>query len=557
MTPQGQLLFRIKRQNLRGFLAGVLKNKRLEVVVSSLIVFGVIFGGSKLFLSGGEFLQRQGELGEVFLDRLVYLGWTIIFYLLILSNLVTGFSTYYRSPEVAFLFTLPVETQQIFRVKFVENLVYSSWAVMILGVPLTIAYGTLQGLSWSQYLLVFFAGVLPFLFIATVSASLLLMLLVYLSRFLRMRTLFILLGLAFIGAFYLYFTFSQKDTVLGSGLSNFRALGRYLTNLSSNQFALIPSYWLSTLFKTSETLVLLERLYTALLFITTSLVGWEITGALAKRYYFQTYQLMEGQGQKNRHRSVSRVFNFSWPGLQPTTRAIFSKDLVQFLRTPQQWVQFLLMGFFIAVYLINLSRGKINLAELSPFWRTAIYIFNFGFTGFMLSALTARFVYPMISMEGRSLWMLQVAPFSMKRVFVQKFWFAFFVLFTLTEVVALVSNFFLGQRMEVALFASGFLLLTSLALISLSLGLGAVYAQFDETNPMKISSGYGGIITVLLSLVYVSASVTALVLLINLYQGNGSDLVIAGIVAFVILLTAIYTWLPLRWGLRAVRAYEA
>jgi hypothetical protein len=171
-------------------------------------------------------------------------------------------------------------------------------------------------------------------------------------------------------------------------------------------------------------------------------------------------------------------------------------------------------------------------------------------------SLTARFVYPMISMEGRSLWILQMAPFSMKRVFVEKFWFAFFVLFTLTEVVALTSNFFLGQSLEVSLIASGFLFLTSLALISLSLGLGAVYAQFNETNPMKISSGYGGIITVVLSLIYVAFSVTSLVLVINLHINHGSDIVIGLMVGFVIVLTVFYTWLPLKWGVRAISSYE-
>jgi len=126
----------------------------------------------------------------------------------------------------------------------------------------------------------------------------------------------------------------------------------------------------------------------------------------------------------------------------------------------------------------------------------------------------------------------------------------------MTEAVALVSNYFLGQTLGISILASGFLLLTSLALISLSLGLGAVYAQFNETNPMKISSGYGGIITVVLSLIYVSFSVTALVLVINLYQNHGSGLIIELIVGFVIVLTTLYTWLPLKWGVRAIRSYE-
>lgn len=532
------------------------KQKRLEIVVSSLIVFSLIFGGYKLFVTGGNFLLRQGELGGVFLDRLFYLGWSIIFYLLVLSNLVTGFSTFYRSPEVAFLMTLPVDNKQIFRIKFIENLVYSSWAILILGIPLTLGYGSLQGLSVWQYGLVFITGILPFLFIATVSASLLLMLLVYLSRFFKMRTVFIFLGVIFTGIFYLYFSVSQQDTVLSGNLGNFRSLGRYLANMSNTSFPFIPSYWLSRLFMGSETLVFMERLFYSALFVTTAALGWEIINWTAQKFYFHTYQVMEGQGQKTKRTALSRIFNFSWYGLRPPVRALASKDLVQFLRTPQQWVQFLLLGFFIGVYLINLSRGELQMEELSSFWRTTIYIFNFGFTGFILAALTARFVYPMISMEGRSLWILQMAPFSMKRVFVEKFWFAFFVLFTLTEVVALTSNFFLGQDLEVSLIASGFLFLTSLSLISLSLGMGAVYAQFNETNPMKISSGYGGIITVVLSLIYVAFSVTSLVFVVNLHVNQGSSFMIGVIVAFVVVLTILYTWLPLKWGVRAISSYE-
>ena len=532
------------------------KKKQLEILVSTLIVTGLIIGGYRLLLNGGEFMLRQGELGEVFLDRMFYLGWSIIFYLLVLSNLVTGFSTFYRSPEVAFLFTLPLEASQIFKVKFTENLVYSSWAILILGIPMTLAYGELQGLGNLAYITVFITGILPFLFIATVSAAVLLMILVYLSRFFKLRTLFISLGLIFTGLFYLYFTVSQQDTVVGGQLGNFRALGRYMANLSSQPFPLIPSYWLSQLFLDVEALGWVERLYYSALFITTALVGWELSLWVAKKGYFSTYQIMERHGSSTIRQGMNRLFGFSYLGLPNPMRAVVSKDLVQFLRTPQQWVQFLLMGFFISIYLINLSRGRVHFHDLLPFWQTAIYVFNFGFTGFIMAALTARFVYPMVSMEGRSLWMLQMSPFSIGQVFKEKFWLAFFSLFTVAEVVVMASNYFLGLQAEIALIASGFMLMTSLAFISLSLGLGAVYAQFNEPNPMKVSSGYGGIISIVLSLIYVSFSVFGLVVVIRQFQVGGGLFLVGMVVAFVVLLTGLYTWLPLRWGLRALSTYE-
>lgn len=522
-------------------------------MVSTLIVSALIFGGHRLLISGGEFLIRQGELGEVLLERIFYLGWSIIFYLLVLSNLITGFSTFYRSPEVAYLYTLPLDFSQIFKLKFAENLIYSSWAILILGVPMTLAYGQLQGLTGYQYVTVFLLGVIPFLFIATATAALILILLVSLSRHFRMRTLFVLLGLGFAGVMYLYFQLNQQETMIGGQLGNFRALGRYITNLSSNPFSLIPSFWLSQLYMQTAWS---EQIYYWALFLSTALVGWEVLGWLSRRYYFQSYQVMEAHGSGQSKTGLSPVFKIDWPGISPPVKAVLSKDIVQFLRTPQQWVQFLLLGFFILVYLINLSRGRGSFTELLPFWQTMIYVFNFGFAGFIMAALTARFVYPMISMEGRSLWMLQMSPFSMKQVFLEKFWLAFAILFLLTEFVVMASNYFLGYEPIIAVLGSAFLLMTSLALISMSLGLGAVYAQFNETNPMKISSGYGGIISIVLSLIYVGLSVVSLVFIIRLFQADGSGVLIALIVAFAVVLTTLYTWLPLRWGLKALSGYE-
>jgi uncharacterized membrane protein YhaH (DUF805 family) len=159
-------------------------------------------------------------------------------------------------------------------------------------------------------------------------------------------------------------------------------------------------------------------------------------------------------------------------------------------------------------------------------------------------------------MEGRGRWILLTAPMPLSRIFREKFWLSFIPLFILTEVVALVSNYFLQQSALVAMLATVFLMLTSLALISLALGLGSVYAQFDEANPMKISSGYGGIITVVFSLIYVGISVFSLVSLIRILESNPQNPLVPVIVAGVIILTILYTWLPLRWGYRALAAKE-
>lgn len=517
----------------------------------------LIMGGYQLFMVGAQFFLKQGDIGGILVDRLFYLGWSIIFYLLILSNIATAFSTLYRSPEVNFLLTMPLSYLKVFRLKFIENILYSSWAILILGLPLTLAYGDVYGLGFWDQLIIFLIGLIPYLILATVSGLTILMTAIWFSRWFKMRTVFIGMGLVFVGLFYLYFKFSQRETLLPSEFANFRALGRYMFNLGQTPFPFIPSYWLSQLFLHLSENAWMRVLFHASLFVTTAAVGWEVVGWVARINYFRTYQLMEGSNSKGNKKAASKVFSANWLWFSPPMRALISKDIIQFVRTPQQWIQFLLLGFFIAVYLINLSRGRLSWDEMPAFWRTFIYIFNFGFSGFILSALVARFVFPLISMEGNGRWTLLAAPISLKKIFWEKFWLSFIPLFLLTEVVALASNYFLEQSLEIAMMATVFLMLTSLALISLALGLGALYAQFDEPNPMKISSGYGGIITVVFSLVYVAIGVTALIWIIRIIESGDNVQALPFIFSTVGILTILYTYLPLRWGYRALVRRES
>ncbi len=555
-NPQTAALLRTKvRSGLVGLVAS-LRSKWLEILVSSAIILSLVIGGYRLFLTGARFFLHQGEIGDILVDRLFYLGWSIIFYLLILSNIVTAFSTLYRSPEVNFLLTVPLSYLRVFRLKLIENVVYSSWAILILGLPLTLAYGDVRGLTGWEQLLVFLLGLLPYLLLATISGVLILLGVIWFSRWFRMRSVFFALGVIFVGVFYLYFNINQRGTVLSAEMGNFRALGRYMFNLGQTPFPLIPSYWLKELFTRLALGDWGGLVYFATLFLTTAMVGWELAGWFAGRFYFQSYQIMEGSEHRGHVRESGRWFRIRWFGFDAPMRALISKDVVQFIRTPQQWIQFLLLSFFIAVYLINLSRGRIHFHDLPDFWQNFIYIFNFGFSGFILSALVARFVFPLISMEGQGRWILLASPLSLSRIFREKFWLSIIPLFLLTEIVALVSNYFLQQSVQVAVMATIFLMLTSLALISLALGLGAVYAQFHESNPMKISSGYGGIITVVLSLIYVGISVFALISLIRILEDDTQSPLIPVIISGILVLTILYTWLPLRWGYRALANQE-
>jgi ABC-2 type transport system permease protein len=547
----------IRLHSFRHQLQLKLKRRWLEILIPTFIILGLIIGGRSLFISGAQFLLGQGELGQLLLNRLFYLGWTIIFYLLIISNIITALSTLYRSPEVTFLLAKPVQHTEIFHAKLVENLIYSSWAILVLGLPLTLAYGHVKGLSGMDLLLVFPLALLPYLVIATVTGLILLLIVIMLSKWFRMRSLFFTLGIIAVAFFWLYFRFSQQETLLMGNAASLRAASRYLFNLARTPFPLIPSYWFTELFSAYALGHFQVVLFHAAVLLTTALVGLELITWLAKVNYFTTIQLYERTKQKaKKHASKTRHIELPLPGLTPQVKSLISKDILQFLRTPQQWIQLLLFAFFISVYLLNLARIDIRIQDLAPLWRKLVYLFNFGFSGFIIAALTSRFVYPLISLEGKGFWILKAAPLHLKTVFKVKLWISITLFFGLAEMVSLVSNHYLSQGWEVALISTIFLILETLGLVSLALGLGALFPQFNERNPMRIASSMGGTITVILSLIYVAAMVGALVWFIILYEKGIHTFQLTGIFLLTAALSALTIILPLRLGLRSLVKME-
>lgn len=556
--------FSITLIKLRAFFAHLQKTFRkkwLEISISLLIIIGLAIGGYILFVKGAYFLLEQGELGLLLLDRIFYISWSIIFYLLILSNIVAGLSTLYRSREVSYLMTVPISFTSIFHMKFVENLIYSSWAILILGLPITFAFGTVKSLSFLNLSILIFVGLLPFLVISTSISLIILMFVIRLTKWFKMRSVLIFLGLIFVILVWSYFKFSQQETLLTGDVASFRFMNRYLANLSRTPFPLIPSYWFSQLFNALSQYHLKDLVYFSGLFITTGLVGIEISSFVAKHNYHITYQLMEGSGQRKvsteRHHKlegINVINEIHW--LSPQMRGLVIKDILQFIRTPQQWIQFLLLALFIGIYLINLSRANVQFPHLSPFWKRAIYLLNFGFSGFILSALTSRFVYPLISLEGKSLWIVMVAPVNLSKLFKEKFWISFLVFFTIAEIVAIMSNYYLSQHFSFTLITTVFLLLMSVALISIALGLGAVYPQFHERNPMRISSSAGGIITIMISLVYVAMMAGSLVWIVTLLENGTAMISLAPIFLGILILNLIATVIPLWLGHKSLLKIE-
>jgi ABC-2 type transport system permease protein len=105
-----------------------------------------------------------------------------------------------------------------------------------------------------------------------------------------------------------------------------------------------------------------------------------------------------------------------------------------------------------------------------------------------------------MSLEGYAYWKIRSSPLDFKKLLQMKFLTFFTIILILGQLINFVSN----------LDYPGILLITSslntisvtITFVSLNFGMGCLFVNYKEKNPIRIASSQGASITFLLTLVY-------------------------------------------------------
>ncbi|NDD40439.1 MAG: hypothetical protein EB082_18860, partial [Verrucomicrobia bacterium] len=147
------LLLRVNLLQSWRRLCSVREQSTLLTAIIVLFIGGYVVLAFGLFYRGLKFIGVFPGIGELLIERLLFLLFACLFMLLLFSNLVISYSNFFRNRETAFLITLPVPAQTVFRWKFVESALLASWAFLFLIAPLLGAYGMWRQVPWHFYLL--------------------------------------------------------------------------------------------------------------------------------------------------------------------------------------------------------------------------------------------------------------------------------------------------------------------------------------------------------------------------------------------------------------------
>ncbi|MBM3837683.1 MAG: hypothetical protein FJ398_06920 [Verrucomicrobia bacterium] len=538
--------------------------------VIAVFILGYLALSFLLFHRGLRFMGRFPGLGGLLTERLLFLLFAFLFALLLLSNLVIGYTNLFRNRETSYLLALPVSTQTIFRWKFIESTLLASWAFVFLIAPLLAAYGLTRGVPWHFYLLTLFLIGL-FIILPGVAGS---WLAVSLGRYLDRRAFqMVALGVALGGLAGAAWWFQPEpitDPMLETRVLT--VLDRLLLKTRFAQFPFLPSYWLSAGVLNWSEGALASASFFALVLSSYVLFFGFLSFTKTGGIFYEAFSAVQSRGgimerwsflRGRRSRSPSFGYAEGWvesalralPGVKTDTRALMAKDIRLFWRDTTQWGQTFVLFGLLGAYIINLRHFSHQLTN--PFWVNLVAYLNLGACSLNLATLTTRFVYPQFSLEGKRLWVLGLAPLGLGRMIKAKFALASSASLCITLGLVLLSCQMLKMPWTRTLYFATAVSVMTFALNGLAVGLGVLYPNFKEDNPSKIVSGFGGTFCLVLSFLYIAGSVVLLALGSPWSRGRSAVLGSLENSWFIFLAVSfILGHLPLKLGLRKVRDFE-
>jgi ABC-2 type transport system permease protein len=191
--------------------------------------------------------------------------------------------------------------------------------------------------------------------------------------------------------------------------------------------------------------------------------------------------------------------------MSQVSRALILKDVKTFVRDTTQWSQLILLGALVVVYVYNFRALPPAQSLLAQFYLDHLLAFlNLSLAGFVMSSVAVRMLFPSISLEGKAFWLLQSAPIAMSRVWHSKFWSGVGPLAGLGMLLLVLGNHALGVGGVTLAVSVATLALMTFPIAALGLWLGSLYARLDYENAAKIPSSFGGIVYMIVTVLFIA-----------------------------------------------------
>jgi ABC-2 type transport system permease protein len=348
-----------------------------------------------------------------------------------------------------------------------------------------------------------------------------------------------------------------------------------LARLQLTEQRLLPSWWLSSGLLETARGAWTEGLLFLALMISNALFCRQVAVWRAARIYRRAFSRAASVGgfrKPIRRAWLDRGLNRLLARLPRPVRLLLIKDLRLFRRDPVQWSQFVILFALLVLYFLNVRRFSYSMYYAG--WVSMVSFLNLAVVGLLMATFTTRFIFPMVSLETRRLWLLGMLPLRRETIVWSKFLFAVASLLFPCSLLVLTSDIVL--RVSPAIVGTHLLTCALLCpgLSGIAVGLGARLPSLREESPSRIAAGFGGTLSLVLSTLYIVAVLLLTVLPCHFWlavhaasRGALPSAQAAPLGAWIqiwlwggsgasVLLAVLATAIPLRIGCRAFRRLE-
>jgi ABC-2 type transport system permease protein len=442
-------------------------------------------------------------LAPYMLQQLIHTLFLSFFGLLALSSLSSSISGFYMSREIPMLVTSPISPTAFILQRYWLVFLQSSWMILIFGAPPFFAYGSRLGLGWG-FITGWFPVFMLLVIIPVFLGSTLAMALMKILPASRVNQAVSFISLSVAALVIILFRMSRPERLFMDVPTE--QVMDFVKAMTVPESPLMPTSWATAAVVNLSTSGSGDVYFLNVIYLAAAAAVFACFFFLVFKLFYRKSLATVDEGHIVKERKEETLIERTGERFHPVVGSYLVKDILLFARDPSRWTQLFLLGALVVLYIYNAYSFPFG----GTFYRNLVAFLNLAISGFVLSALCVRFVFPSISLEGRALWVTMSSPVSMRRFLLSKYLFAALPLSIVSLMLTVITNLVMGIGGTMMVLFTTASLVMALSLTGLSLGMGAVYPKFDFENEGQIAASSGGVASMILSLGYVGLMVVFL-----------------------------------------------
>jgi len=559
LTPSFLHLLSPKWQSIRARATKKEKGstgRGLALGAVGMIFWGFIFTVLFRLLS---YFKDVPEIGPLLAGKLLGLLLLSFFGMLLLSNVIASLSTFFLAKDLDLLVAGPVDWLRLYFAKLTETCAYSSWMVVLLAVPIFVAYGIVFD-GGPMFVLVVIAAFVPFLILPTVIGSAVTLLLVNAFPARRTRDILTVIGLLAAGGLVLLFRLMRPEQLARP--EGFKSLIEFIAVLKTPTSPWLPNEWVQT---GLMSWLRREPDFLPFYLLSSTSAAFLVLGAVLHRQLYSKgfTKAQEGAERWAKETKSSSLFKKMLTPLGIVRRELVLKEVRLFFRDATQWSQLILLGVLVVVYVLNIKLLPVRGGGVTFFVSNLIPFLNLVLAGFVLASIAARFIFPGISLEGKTMWLLRSSPLAMRELLWSKFWVGTIPLLVMALALVTVTGMLMHVTEFIMLVSIFTITMMTFAIAGLAVGFGTMYPRFETENAAQIPTSFGGLLFMMASIVLIAAVIMLEARPVFGYLGSRAFGAESSTTEMVIgfglagLLCCAATLIPIRVALKRLEALEA